>query len=528
MLFYQAGEFCQSKAVARARGSIAALMDIRPDFANLKTPGGVRRVNPEEVKPGDFIIVRPGEKAPLDGVVAEGFSALDTAALTGESLPRDVGPGSAVLSGSINKSGLLTIEVTRAFGESTVKKILDLVESASEKKAPTENFITRFSRYYTPAVVFAAALLALVPPLVLPSAVFAQWVNRALIFLVVSCPCALVISVPLSFFGGIGGASRKGVLIKGGNYLDVLSKVDTVVFDKTGTLTKGVFTVTAVAPSGGFTADEVLFCAAGAESHSTHPIAMSIQKAYKGREITEISAVREIAGQGISAQVAGRCVLAGNGRLLAEAGVDYKKAESAGSVVYIALDGKFAGYIEIADELKPDSARAVAGLKPLGVRRSVMLTGDGRAAAEQVATQLGFDEVYAELLPHDKLACLETLEKEKGRSGALVFVGDGINDAPALARADAGIAMGGLGSDAAIEAADVVIMTDEPSKILAAINIAKKTKKIVWQNIALALGVKAAILVLGALGMANMWAAVFSDVGVALIAIFNALRALRA
>ncbi|MDR3348641.1 MAG: cadmium-translocating P-type ATPase [Acidaminococcales bacterium] len=528
MLFYQVGEFCQRKAVERARGSIAALMDIRPDFANLKTPGGVKRVTPEEVKPGDLIVIRPGEKAPLDGVVVEGFSAFDASALTGESLPRDVGPGSAVLSGAINLNGLLTVEVAREFGESTVKKILDLVESASEKKAPAENFITKFSRHYTPCVVFAAALLAFVPPLVWPGAVFAEWAERALVFLVISCPCALVISVPLSFFGGIGGASRQGILIKGGNYLDALSRVDTVVFDKTGTLTKGVFNVISVTPSGDLAKDGLLFYAAGAESHSTHPIALSIRKACKNApEAENVTEAREIAGQGVSVRVAGLSVLAGNDKLMKSAGVTYKEAESPGTVVYVAVDGKFAGHIEIADELKPDSAQAVAGLKSLGVRRAVMLTGDSRAAAGHVADALGLDQVYAQLLPHEKIAIIEKLEGEKTNGGVLIFVGDGINDAPALVRADAGVAMGGLGSDAAIEAADIVIMTDEPSKILTAINIARKTKKIVWQNIVLALGVKAVVLAMGALGLANMWAAVFSDVGVSLLAIFNALRALR-
>ncbi|MDR2005738.1 MAG: cadmium-translocating P-type ATPase, partial [Acidaminococcales bacterium] len=408
MLFYQAGEFCQRKAVERARGSIAALMDIRPDFANLKTPDGIKRVTPEEVKPGDFIIVRPGEKAPLDGVVAEGFSAFDTSALTGESLPRDVGPGSAVLSGAINLNGLLTVEVTRDFGESTVKKILDLVESASEKKAAAENFITRFSRYYTPCVVFAAALLAVIPPLAWPGAAFAEWAERALVFLVVSCPCALVISVPLSFFGGIGGASRQGILIKGSNYLDALSQVDTVVFDKTGTLTKGVFNVISVTPAGGLTEDDLLFFAAGAESHSTHPIALSIRKACKrAPEAENITEVREIAGQGVSARAAGCFVLAGNDKLLEAAGISYKKTKSPGTVVYVAVDGNFAGHIEIADELKPDSVRAVAGLKALGVRQSVMLTGDSQAAAEHAADILGLDQVYAQLLPQEKIAVIK-------------------------------------------------------------------------------------------------------------------------
>jgi Cd2+/Zn2+-exporting ATPase len=529
MLFYQVGEAFQRLAVNRSRRSISALMDIRPDFANLKTGGEVRRVPPEEVGIGDRIVVRPGEKIPLDGVVLEGRSALDTSALTGESLPRDVEPGSAVLSGSINKNGLLTVEVSKEFGESTVSKILDLVQNAGSKKARLENFITKFARYYTPAVVFAALGLALIPPLTLPDARFADWINRALVFLVVSCPCALVVSIPLGFFGGIGGASRNGILIKGSNYLEALADVGTVVFDKTGTLTKGVFNVTRAVPAAGRSEAELLFYAAHAESHSSHPIAVSVRRAY-GEEIDaeKISEYEEIAGQGVKARVGGDAVLAGSDRLLDAAGVFpcREKPSDPGTIVYLAVNGVFAGYLVISDELKPDSARAVSGLREIGVARTVMLTGDSKAVGEKVGKEAGIDAVYAELLPHQKVERLEELEKNNAK-GKVVFVGDGINDAPVLARSDIGVAMGGVGSDAAIEAADVVLMTDEPSKIVDAVRIAKKTRAIVWQNIAFSLGVKGAILVLGALGMATMWEAVFGDVGVTLIAVLNSMRAMR-
>jgi Cd2+/Zn2+-exporting ATPase len=526
MLFYQVGEAFQRLAVNRSRKSITALMDIRPDFANLKSGGEVLKVSPEEVGIGDHIVVRPGEKIPLDGIVLEGRSSLDTSALTGESLPRDVEPGSPVLSGSINKSGLLTVEVSKEFGESTVSKILDLVQNAGSKKAPLENFITKFARYYTPVVVFVALSLAVVPPLTLPGAQFADWINRALVFLVVSCPCALVVSIPLGFFGGIGGASRNGILVKGSNYLEALSNVSTVVFDKTGTLTKGVFKVTKVVPAGRSETD-VLFYAAHAESNSSHPIAVSVRKAYDQQiDVGKISDYEEIAGQGIKVKVGNDLVLAGNDKLLGNAGVSYEKSLDTGSIVYLAVNGVFAGYLVISDELKPDSARTVSDLKNVGVAKTVMLTGDSRIVGEKIAKEVGIDAVYAELLPQQKVERLEELEKSTPK-GKVVFVGDGINDAPVLARSDIGIAMGGVGSDAAIEAADVVLMTDEPSKIVDAIRIAKKTRSIVWQNIVFSLGVKGIILVLGALGAATMWEAVFGDVGVTLIAVLNSMRAMK-
>jgi Cd2+/Zn2+-exporting ATPase len=502
-------------------------MDIRPDYANLKTAAGLERVSPETVRAGDHIVVKPGEKIPLDGVVLDGFSALDTSALSGESLPRDVEPGSAVLSGSINKSGLLTIEVSKVFGESTVSKILNLVQNAGSKKSVTENFITKFARYYTPVVVFIAAALAVFPPLLVPGATFAEWGSRALVFLVVSCPCALVISIPLSFFGGIGGASRNGILIKGSNYLEALTNVDTVVFDKTGTLTRGVFSVTRIVPAGDLTEEKLLHYAAHAESASNHPIALSIRNAY-GREIDNgiIGGYEEIAGKGVSVRVGDDQVLAGNAKLFASANIAIPEGE-AGTTVYLALNGSYAGYIVIADELKADSKRAVGELRDMGVKHIAMLTGDSKAVGEHIARQIGLDTVYAELLPHQKVAYLEKLEQNKSGPGKLVFVGDGINDAPVLARSDVGIAMGGVGSDAAIEAADVVLMTDEPSKITGAIRIARRTRNIVWQNIIFALSVKGVILVLGALGIATMWEAVFGDVGVALIAVLNAMRVMK-
>ncbi len=528
MLFYQIGEAFQRLAVNRSRRSISALMDIRPDFANLKVGEDIRRVTPEEIGVGDYIVVKPGEKVPLDGVVVEGRSALDTSALTGEALPRDVEPGSEILSGSINKNGLLTIEVSKEFSESTVSKILDLVQNAGAKKSPMENFVTKFARYYTPFVVFAALALTVIPPLFVPGAQFADWLSRALVFLVVSCPCALVISIPLSFFGGIGGASKNGILIKGSNYLEALNNVDTVIFDKTGTLTKGIFQVTQVKAVNGWSEDELLSFTAHAESSSNHPIAVSIKKAF-GQDINaeRISAYEEIAGQGVRIKLAGKAVLAGNGKLLDSEHIGYVKPDTTGTVVYLAVDGEYAGYIVISDELKPDSQRAVKDLKAVGVSNIAMLTGDSKIVSEQIAREIGLDTVYAELLPYQKVEQLETLAKSKTTKGKLVFVGDGINDAPVLARADVGIAMGGIGSDAAIEAADVVLMTDEPSKIVAAIRIAKKTRNIVWQNIIFALGVKAIILILGAAGSATMWEAVFGDVGVAVIAILNAMRALR-
>lgn len=530
MLFYQIGEAFQRLAVKRSRSSISALMDIRPPFANLKEGGGLRKVGPETVKPGDLIVVKPGEKIPLDGVVVLGCSVLDTQALTGESFPRNAEPGGEVLSGSINMSGLLEIRVTKEFSESTVSKILALVENAGSRKAPVENFITKFSKYYTPAVAAAAVVLAVLPPIFVPGALFADWLRRALVFLVVSCPCALVISVPLSFFGGIGGASRQGILVKGGNYLEALTAADTVVFDKTGTLTKGIFTVSEIAPAEGWKNEDLLSLAASAESNSTHPIALSILNAYGKRpERNRITAHEEIAGKGIRVIVDGRTVLAGNKRLLESEGIDRgEKGKADGAtVVHIAVDGRYAGYIAVSDEPRNDAKAAVAGLKASGIKRIVMLTGDNRITGERIGGELGLDEVYSELLPHQKVEQLEKLEAGEKAGGKLVFAGDGINDAPALARSDIGVAMGGVGSDAAIEAADIVFMTDEPSKLVTAFRIARRTHSIVWQNIVFALGVKAVILTLGALGIATMWAAVFGDVGVALIAVFNAMRAAR-
>lgn len=527
MLFYQIGEFFQDAAVRRSKKSIADLMDIRPDFANVKRNGDTVRVAPDTVAIGEYIVVKPGEKIPLDGVVIDGESMLDTSALTGESVPRKAKRNDNVISGCINQSGVLTIEVTKTFGESTVAKIIDLVENASSKKAPTENFITTFSRYYTPIVVGLATLLAIIPPLFFGGE-WADWVHRGLIFLVISCPCALVISIPLGFFGGIGGASKKGILVKGSNYLEALNNVDIVVFDKTGTLTKGVFEVTSMAPSDGFTDTQLLELAAHAEAFSNHPIALSIVKAYdKEIEKEKLTDYEEISGHGIRVLVDGKEILAGNSKLMDANGVQYTPSDEIGTMVYVALDKKFAGCIVISDEIKEDSRRAIAGLKEKGVRKTVMLTGDNQKIGEAIANELKLDEVYTQLLPDQKVEKLELLDSQKRPKGKLAFVGDGINDAPVLARADIGIAMGGLGSDAAIEAADVVLMTDEPSKLLEAIDVAKKTKRIVWQNIIFALGVKGVFLVLGAFGIATMWEAVFADVGVSIIAILNAMRVLR-
>ncbi len=523
MLFYQVGEAFQNAAVGRSQKSISALRDIRPDTASLITPEGTVTVSPETVGVGERILVRPGERIPLDGVVLEGVSALDTSALTGESLPRDVEPGAAVLSGSINQSGLLTIEVTKEFGQSTIAKILELVQSAGSKKAPAERFITKFSRYYTPAVVAAAALLAVVPPLFVPGAQFADWLNRALVFLVVSCPCALVISIPLGFFGGIGGTSRHGILVKGSSYLEAMGRVDTMVFDKTGTLTEGRFAVTHVEGGG-----DVLRLAAHAEIHSNHPIAVSIRKAYGGElDESAVTELEEIAGHGISAKVGGTSVLAGNAKLMRRYGIEAPAAGQAGTVAYVAADGKYAGYIVISDKVRADSAETLRALKGMGVKQTVMLTGDSREVAEKVAAELGIDTVYAELLPDQKVEKLEELRRERTGKGKLAFVGDGINDAPVLALADVGIAMGGGGADAAIEAADIVLMKDEPKKLAKLMHISRKTSRIVWQNILFALGVKGAILLLGAMGIATMWEAVFGDVGVAVLAILNAMRAVR-
>jgi len=527
MLFYQIGEFFQDLAVNRSRKSIASLMDIRPDYANLKVGSEEKKVSPEEVNVGDYIIVKPGEKVPLDGIVIEGTSMVDTSALTGESVPREVESGNSVLGGFINKNGLLTVEVSKEFGESTVSKILELVENASSKKAPTENFITKFARYYTPIVVFAALGLAVIPPLVIEGATFSEWVYRALIFLVVSCPCALVISIPLGFFGGIGGASKNGILIKGGNYLEALNNVETVVFDKTGTLTKGVFKVTEINTSKDITEEQLLEYAAFAESYSNHPIAISILKAYK-KEINkeEIKNYEEISGHGIKINVGDKTILVGNIKLMDINKIIYEPAETLGTIVYVAVNGDFKGSIIISDEIKKDSKGAIKELKSIGVKKIVMLTGDNKQVGIKVANELGVDEVYAELLPDQKVEKLEMLDRQKSSKGKLVFVGDGINDAPVLARADIGVAMGGLGSDAAIEAADVVLMTDEPMKLVSAIKIAKRTNRIVWQNIIFAFGVKAIVLILGAGGLATMWEAVFADVGVALIAVLNAMRIL--
>lgn len=526
LLFYQVGELFQDMAVHRSRKSIADLMDIRPDYANLKKGNGIIKVNPKQVEIGDIIVVRPGEKVPLDGYIVEGRSSMDTSALTGESMPRDVKEGDEVIGGFINNSGLLSIKVSKVFGQSTVSKILDLVENASSKKAPTENFITRFAGYYTPIVVFSALAIAVLPPLVVSGQSFYDWIYRALVFLVVSCPCALVISIPLGFFGGIGGASKHGILVKGGNYLEAMAKIDTVVFDKTGTLTKGVFGVTEINPVPHMDKDELLSLAALAESHSTHPIAKSIVKAYGSEtDKSQIKSYREIPGHGIAVETNSHSILAGNLDLMEQNGVICQKVDTLGTVVYIAVDGQYAGYMVVSDEIKEDSKDTVKALKSMGVRRIAMLTGDTKEVGEKVAHDLGVDQVYTNLLPHEKIEKLEEIERSKNSKGKLVFVGDGINDAPVLARADIGIAMGGLGSDAAIEAADIVLMTDEPSKLIKAMEISGKTKKIVLQNIALALGVKGIVLLMGAMGIATMWEAVFADVGVALIAVINSMRA---
>ncbi|HMM00538.1 MAG TPA: heavy metal translocating P-type ATPase [Bacilli bacterium] len=525
MMFYLVGELFQDLAVGHSRKSISALMDIRPDYANLKIGDEIKKVSPEEVNIGDIIVVKPGEKVPLDGKVLDGTSMVDTAALTGESIPRELVPGSDALSGFINKNGVLTVEVTKDFGESTVSKILDLVQNASSRKAPTEQFITKFARYYTPVVVFGALALAIIPPLVVPGATFSEWIYRALVFLVVSCPCALVISIPLGFFGGIGGASKRGILVKGSNYLEALNNVEMVVFDKTGTLTKGVFEVVEVNAQIDYTDDELIEYAAYAESHSSHPIALSILKVYKKEiDFSKIDDYKEIAGHGLSVKLADKEVLAGNAKLMVSENIKYQEIETIGTVVHIAINKKYAGNIVISDEVKEDSAEAIKGLKALGIKKTVMLTGDMKAVGKKIGNQLGLDEVYSELLPADKVEKIEFLDANKSKKGKIVFVGDGINDAPVLARADIGMAMGGLGSDAAIEAADIVIMTDEPSKIVTAIKVAKRTRNIVMQNIIFALGVKAIFLVLGALGVASMWEAVFADVGVAVLAILNAMR----
>ena len=527
MLFYQVGEFFQSLAVKRSRKSISDLMDICPDSATVKRNGVLQVVSPESVAVGEIIVVKPGEKIPLDGIVVDGESMLDTKALTGESVPRSIRKGDEALSGCINQSGLLTLKVTKSFGESTVSKITDLVENASARKAPTENFITTFARYYTPVVVGMAAVLAIIPPLVLGGG-WSEWLRRGFVFLIVSCPCALVISIPLTFFGGIGAASKRGVLVKGSNYLEALNKVSVVVFDKTGTLTKGVFEVANIIPAAGYQKEQVLEYAAQAESYSNHPIAKSILATYgKPIDQKQFSDFEEISGHGISVMVQGKKILAGNSKLMESEKIAYAACDAAGTKFYVAADGSYVGCILIADEVKPDSKCAIAELKKIGVEKTVMLTGDDERIGKSVADELGLDVYYAQLLPDQKVEKLEMLDKQKRQGSKLAFVGDGINDAPVLARADVGIAMGGLGSDAAIEAADVVLMTDEPSKLVEAIDVAKATKRIVTQNIVIALGIKSVFLVLGALGMAGMWEAVFGDVGVTIIAVLNAMRILK-
>ncbi len=527
MLFYQVGELFQSFAVDKSRKSISSLMDIRPDYANLIKDDDVEKVDPDEVKIGDIILIKPGEKVPLDGIVVEGESLIDTKALTGEAVPRKVEIKSEILSGSINQNGLLKVKVTKEFEESTVSKILELVENASTKKSKSENFITKFAKYYTPIVVIIAVFLALLPPIIMGDfSTFSNWLYRALAFLVVSCPCALVISIPLSFFGGIGGASKIGILIKGGNYLEALSKAETIVFDKTGTLTEGIFDVQKINPNN-ISEDELLKYAAYSEAYSNHPIAESIKKAY-GKDIdkTLVSNVNEISGYGIECDFVGSKVLSGNSKLMEKYKIDYEKNDDLGTIVYVAVDEKYVGNITISDKIKEDSEYVIRLLNKSGIK-TTMLTGDKKKIGEHVANKIGIDNVYTELLPHEKVEKVEELINEKSSNGKLVFVGDGINDAPVLAISDIGIAMGAVGSDAAIEAADIVLMTDEPSKIASAIKLSKKTMRIVKENIIFAIFVKVAVLILSALGLATMWAAVFADVGVSIIAIINALRVLK-
>ena len=531
MLFYQIGELFQSYAVGKSRRNISELMDIRPDYANVEQDGELVQVDPDEVEIGTVILVKPGEKIPIDGIVVEGASSLNTSALTGESLPREAKEGDEVISGCINMTGLLKIRTTKEFGESTVSKILELVENSSSRKSRSENFISKFARIYTPAVCYGAVALALIPPIVrmvfmgLP-ADFGTWIYRALTFLVISCPCALVISIPLSFFAGIGGASKEGVLVKGSNYLETLSQTKYVVFDKTGTMTQGVFEVSGIYPAA-LSKEEVVEYAACAESYSSHPISKSLQKAY-GKEIDKnrVTEVKEISGKGVTAQVDGRLVAAGNGKLMDQLGVPYTVCNEVGTLVYVAVDGRFAGCILISDLLKPHAKEAIAALKNAGVTRTVMLTGDTKRVADAVAAELGIHEVCSELLPADKVSKVEELLARKTGKEKLAFVGDGINDAPVLSRADIGIAMGALGSDAAIEAADIVLMDDDPLKIAKAIRISRKCIRIVYENIYFAIGIKVICLILGALGIANMWAAIFADVGVMVIAVLNAIRAL--
>lgn len=526
MLFYQIGEYFQSYAVNKSRKSIADLMDIRPDYANVKRGEELIKVDPDEVEVGDIIVIKAGERVPLDGKVIDGNSMVDTSALTGESVPREIGVGSEILSGCININGVITVEVTKEYDESTVSKILDLVENASSKKSNSEKFITKFAKYYTPIVVIVAVLLAFLPALLIKGASFSDWLYRALSFLVVSCPCALVISIPLTFFGGIGGASKRGVLVKGSNYLEALAETEIVVFDKTGTLTKGVFNVQEI-HSEGISKDELLELTVHAESYSNHPISQSLKRAY-AKEIDNsiISDIEEIPGHGVTALVNGKRVAAGNIKLMKKMNIPYYEGEVIGTVVHVAVDDKYAGYIVISDEIKEDSVKAIKELKASNIKETIMLTGDSKSVAVKVAKDLGLDKVYSELLPGDKVDKLEELFSKKSEKGKLAFVGDGINDAPVLARADIGIAMGALGSDAAIEAADIVIMTDEPSKIATAIRISKKTKNIAYQNIAFAIGIKVLVLILSAFGLTTMWAAIFADVGVTILAILNSFRAL--
>ena len=530
MLFYQIGELFQSYAVGKSRQNISQLMDIRPDYANIEKDGQLEQVDPDEVPVGSIITVQPGERVPIDGIVTEGESTLNTSALTGESLPREVSAGQEVISGCVNMTGLLRIRTTKEFGESTVARILDLVENSSMKKAKAENFITKFARYYTPAVCYGALALAVIPPvfrlLTGSPAAWGSWIFRALTFLVISCPCALVISIPLSFFGGIGGASRMGILVKGSNYLEALAKTKTIVFDKTGTLTQGVFEVSSLHPVG-CTEGELLETAALAECYSGHPISQSLRKAYgKPVDQSRVSEVNEVGGHGLTALVDGRRVAAGNARLMDKLGIAWDAPAAPGTVVHIAIDGRYAGYVLISDQLKPHAKAALQALKANGIRKTVMLTGDSASVAQSVAAQLGLDEVHAELLPGDKVDRVEQLLAQNAKGELLAFVGDGINDAPVLSRADIGIAMGALGSDAAIEAADIVLMDDDPARIATAIKISRRTLGIVYQNIVFALAIKAACLVLGAMGIANMWVAIFADVGVMVIAVLNAVRAL--
>lgn len=529
MLFYQVGELFQGYAVGKSRQSIADMMDIAPDFANVMRDGKLVQVDPYEIGVGDEIVVKPGERVPLDGTIVEGSTQLDTAALTGESVPRHVEEGAEVISGCVNMTGKITVKVSKPFEQSTVSRILELVESASEKKAQTENFITRFARYYTPIVTIGALVLAVLPPLLFGQS-WSDWIERGLTFLVVSCPCALVISVPLSFFGGIGGASRLGILVKGGNYLEALSHTETVVFDKTGTLTNGSFNVVAVHPDAAAEVDPdlILSIAAHAEAYSDHPIAVSVKEAFTGEiDQSRIADVREEGGHGVRAMVDERVVLVGNDKLMREEGIAYHDCELTGTILHVSIDGKYAGHIIIADVVKEDAAECIKRLHAAGVRKTVMLTGDRAEVAKAVAEKLGLDEYHGKLLPEDKVNQVERLLGETSEKGKLAFVGDGINDAPVLTRADIGIAMGAMGSDAAIEAADIVLMDDKPSKIASAIRIARKTMRIVWQNIVFALGVKFAVLVLAAVGLATMWLAVFADVGVAILAILNAMRCMR-